>query len=312
MPNSSTPKVPRVEALNQSFGISCGDQREFFFENGPGGLLIARISNAQATAAIALQGAHLLEWTPQGEYPVIWLSRGAKFAPGKSIRGGVPICWPWFGAHETQPEFPAHGFARTAQWQVAAASSLDDGSTQLRFILSETDKHLWPCATPVEYRVTVGKQLQLELLTRNDSNETVRISQALHTYFSIDDINSIQVDGLDGCDYLDKVDDFARKQQVGPVQFSSEVDRIYLGAPGDCVIRDPGLGRNIRISKEGSSSTVVWNPWEEKSRQMEDMGAHGYKTMVCVESANAADDVVEIVPGGEHSLKVRYDVEPYE
>ncbi len=305
--------MSNIEKLNNTFTFAQGDQGELYFESGPGGLVVARISNAQACASVALQGAHLLEWTPQGQHPVIWLSKGARFAPGKSIRGGIPICWPWFGAHAGKADYPAHGFARTASWQVTAASMLDDGAVQLRLTLpeNETTQALWPHATPVEYTITVGRQLQLELVTRNNGDNDVTISQALHTYFAVDDIHTAYVEGLDGCDYLDKVEGFVRKQQQGSIEFEGEVDRVYLDAPGDCLIRDPGLKRNIRIRKQGSASTVVWNPWDEKSTQMGDMGQQGYRTMLCVESANAADDAVTIAPGGEHCLRVRYDVEPY-
>ena len=301
-----------IEKLNHTFGITRGGQGELVFASGPGGLVIARISNAQASATVALQGAHLLEWTPRGQRPVIWLSKDATFAPGKSIRGGIPICWPWFGAHASEADYPAHGFARTAPWQVTAASTLDDGATQLRLALpeNETTRALWPHATPVEYTLTVGRQLQLALLTRNKGHRDVTLSQALHTYFMVDDVHSACVTGLDGYNYLDKVQNFARQQQQGTIHFNAEVDRVYLDAPGDCLIHDPGLKRCIRIRKQGSASTVVWNPWQEKSQQMGDMGEQGYQTMLCVESANAADDAVTIAPGGEHCLRVRYDVEP--
>ena len=306
-------EMVRLEAMNQQFALGSDEMPTLCFEEGPGGLVIARINNAQATAAIALQGAHLLEWTPQGSYPVIWLSQAAKFAKGKSIRGGIPICWPWFGAHPSEEGFPAHGFARTADWTVVASAELEDGSTQIRLALPKVDQPeaLWPEETAVEYVLTIGRTLEMALVTRNGSDHAVTISQALHTYFAVSDIRDIAIDGLDGCDYLDKVEDFARKQQSGDVTFSSEVDRIYLEAAGDCLIKDAGLKRSIRISKTGSASTVVWNPWDEKSRQMGDMGREGYRGMVCVESANAAEDAVTIAPNGEHCLKVRYDVEPF-
>ncbi len=308
MPNNAL-----VEQLNDAFAINNGDVSQLAFESGPGGLVIARVTNADATAAIALQGAQVLEWTPTGMYPVIWLSKGAKFAKGKSVRGGVPICWPWFGAHAEHSDYPAHGFARTSQWMVSAATCLDDGAIKLTFVLPEAEMNstYWPHKMAVEYTVTIGKQLLMQLTTRNEGSEAVTISQALHTYFAVEDVNNVHVGGLSDCDYLDKVEGFARKHQEGPIHFSHEVDRIYLNAPQECVIRDPGLERDICITTEGSASTVVWNPWEEKSDQMGDMGIHGYKTMVCIESANASEDAVTIAPASEHSLKVRYDVKPY-
>lgn len=294
--------------LNDSFGI----RDQVIFREGAGGLTMIEVHNPQASATLALQGAHLLTWAPKGQPPVIWLSTDARFAPGKSIRGGVPICWPWFGAHESEKGFPAHGYARTVEWQVVAAEALASGATRLRFRLesNEATATLWPHDTPCEYQVTIGTALELELLTRNQSSAPVTIGQALHTYFAISDINSVKVEGLDGCPYLDKVDGFKRKQQSGAVTFSGETDRIYLDSTADCIIDDPQLERRIRINKRNSASTVVWNPWIEKAGQMGDLGERSYLGMVCVESANAADDVVTIPAGGEQLLYVRYDVEP--
>lgn len=281
------------------------------FEAGPSGLILARIDNHHASAAIALQGCHLISWTPINSEPVIWLSHAASLAPGKSIRGGIPICWPWFGAHPDDDGFPAHGFARTALWQVQETYAMDDGATRISMILPQQQMpaHMWPNATNLECLITVGETLELELNTVNRSEENITLSEALHTYFAVSDVRNISIDGLDGGRYLDKVDNFKPKQQQGPATFSSEVDRIYLDSRDDCLIRDPGLGRRIRISKQGSDSTVVWNPWADKAARMGDLGKDGYLRMVCVESANAADNVVSLTPGAQHRLWVRYSVE---
>ncbi len=296
-----------IENLNARFAIS----NQLAFESDPDGLTIANINNTQASASIALQGGHLMRWTPKRAEPVIWLSPAAKLIPGKSIRGGVPICWPWFGAHASQADFPAHGFARTTLWQVVESSTLADGATQLTLELepSNMPKQQWPHATTVQCIITVGNTLQMELVTCNCSEDEITISEALHTYFAVSDVRNISIDGLDGCHYLDKVDDFKQKQQAGPITFSSEVDRVYVDTKADCIIRDPGLSRQIHISKAGSNSTVVWNPWIEKSEQMGNLGDNGYLNMVCVESANAAKNIVTLPAGAEHHLKVCYSVE---
>jgi glucose-6-phosphate 1-epimerase len=294
-------------ALNARFAIP----GQLGFKDGPGGLVVAEVTNAEASATIALQGAHVMGWAPRGERPVIWLSRAAKFAPGKSIRGGVPVCWPWFGPHATDPKLPGHGYARTVAWEPVAAEASAPGTTRITLRLTETaaTRAQWPHATPVECAITVGRALEIELATRNAGPAPVTIGQALHTYFEVGDVRRIAIDGLDGCPYLDKVDG-ARKRQHGPVTIGAEVDRIYLEAPGECLIDDPVLGRRIRIAKRGSRSTVVWNPWLEKAAKMGDFGEHGEFGMVCVESANAADDVVTVAPGASHRLWVRYSVEP--
>lgn len=299
--------MTEIENLNNCFAIA--DQ--LTFSTDPGGLIIAHIDNPHASATLALQGGHLMTWTPKDAKPVVWLSPAAKLAPGKSIRGGVPICWPWFGAHATDASFPAHGFSRTSLWQMLESTTLADGATQLTLELDPASmpKQQWPDSTTVQCIITIGNTLQMELVTQNNGAEEISLSEALHTYFAVSDVREISIDGLDGCSYLDKVEDFAQKQQSGPITFSSEVDRVYLDTQADCIIRDPGMSRLIHISKAGSDSTVVWNPWIEKSEQMGDLGDDGYLNMVCVESANAAQNTITLPAGEEHRLKVCYSVE---
>jgi len=296
-----------VTDLNNRFGIGT----QLIFESTPTGQAIATINNEQGSASIALQGGHLLSWVPAGAAPVIWLSPVARFAPGRSIRGGVPICWPWFGAHSEHPDFPAHGFARTADWDVIDSTSLPDGATKITFELNPANipAQQWPYSSSVRYRVTVGNILTMELITRNTGQSEITICEALHTYFAVSDVGNITIDGLDGIHYLDKVDNMQKKQQAGAITFSSEVDRIYVDTKADCIIRDPALSRQIRIRKTGSHSTVVWNPWIEKSMQMGDMGDNGHRQMVCVESANAAKNSITLRAGDEHRLTVSYNIE---
>ncbi|OOZ40464.1 D-hexose-6-phosphate mutarotase [Solemya pervernicosa gill symbiont] len=279
--------------------------------NGKGDLPVVDITAVGATASVALQGAHLLSWIPEGGAEVIWVSEDAKFAPGKSVRGGVPICWPWFGPHTLELSYPAHGFARTIDWELSGSALLESGEVELtlRPMLNSQAKSQWPHATELEYRIAVGKQLRFALTTRNEGSDAFTIGQALHTYFAVGDASQISIGGLDGCPYLDKVDGFERKQQSGDVSISEETDRIYLESSIDCTIDDPALQRRIRINKSGSNSTIVWNPWIETAEKMGDLGENGYLKMVCVESANAADDVVTIDPGGEHTLQIVYSVE---
>ena len=296
-----------VTGLNSKFGIG----QQLIFETAANGQIIAVINNDQASASIALQGSHLMTWVPTEFEPVIWLSPAAKLAPGKSIRGGAPICWPWFGIHATHPDFPAHGFARTTDWNVINSASLPDDTTQitLEFTPTNIPTQQWLHPTSVRCQITIGKTLTMELITHNCSEYEITISEALHTYFAVSDVRNIAIEGLDSCHYLDKVDGMQAKQQRGNVTFASEVDRVYIDTEADCIIRDPGCSRQIRINKTGSHSTVVWNPWIEKSTQMGDMGENGYLKMVCVESANAANNLVVIPAGKEHRLTVNYSVE---
>lgn len=295
-----------ISELNTRFGIP--DQVRF--ELGPGGLPVVEVRNRQARASIALQGAQVLRWAPVGAEPVIWLSPDAKFAPGKSVRGGVPVCWPWFGPHPSETSYPGHGYARTVGWQPTSVAADAAGTTRLEFQLMETEatRAQWPHRTPVSLAVQVGSSLEFELVTRNEGDAPVVIGDALHTYFQVGDVRRIEILGLESCPYLDKVGG-GRQVQHGPVRIEAETDRIYLESSADCLIVDPVLQRRIRIEKRGSRSSVVWNPWIEKSAKMGDFGPDGYLRMVCVESTNAADDVVRIAPGGEHRLWVRYSLE---
>lgn len=297
-----------VTTLNQKFAIP--GQLEFTEDES--GLIIARIANKQALSTISLQGAHVMTFEPTGEKPVIWLSPAAKLARGKSIRGGVPICWPWFGAHATDSTFPGHGFARTVPWQVVASEALSNGSTRITFELPQSSipAAQWPHACRVRNIVTVGKEMIVELVTENTGQAMFEIGEALHTYFAISDVDKIRITGLEGCAYLDKVGDCQRRTQAGAITITAEVDRIYLDTDSDCLIDDSGHKRSIRIAKRGSRSTVVWNPWIEKAAKMGDFGSDtGYRCMVCVESANAAENVVKVAAGAAHSLHVTYSIE---
>ena len=299
-----------IDQLNNEFSLEVGNNY-LHFKTGEGGIPVVEIHNQHSSALVSLQGAHLLSWIPKGEEDVIWLSKDAKFAAGKSVRGGIPICWPWFGAHASNENFPAHGFARTVNWQVLTTEALEDGTTRINFSTQpQTDnEQMWPFDTSVQYQVTIGKKLEMELITRNNGYEPITIGEALHTYFNVADVSKVRLHGLDETVYLDKLDDFKRKHQHGPVTIEEEVDRVYLDNVGECVIEDMMLKRNIVIIKCSSNTTVVWNPWQATADKMGDLGDNGYKRMLCVESANAADNVVTIPPGKSHHLWVQYSVQ---
>lgn len=297
-----------LDVLNRDFAI----KDKLHFKEISGGLLVAEVTTLHGKATIALQGAHLMTFQPTGQEPVIWLSEFAKFGRGKSIRGGVPVCWPWFGPHATDSKLPGHGYARTVDWRLIQVQSLSDDRIRLEFELEESEatRTQWPHRSPVRNIITVGRALEVELATTNAGSEAFTLGDALHTYFTVGDVRRVTIHGLEGCDYLDKVDQGTRKQQVGAVTIGQEVDRIYLNTPSVCEIRDPALQRRIKISSSGSHSTVVWNPWIEKATKMGDFGTDGHLGMLCVETANAAEDVVQLAPGQVHRLVARYEVEP--
>jgi D-hexose-6-phosphate mutarotase len=276
------------------------------------GLPAAEVENDLASASVSLQGGHVLTWRPKPEAEaVVWLSPLAKFARGKSIRGGVPICWPWFGPHETNPELPAHGFARTVPWELTAVEALSDGSTALDLTLVQDEKTRaqWSYPSRLSIRVVVGRHLGVSLTTTNLGDRAFEIGEALHTYLGVGDIGAARILGLDGGEYVDKVGETVRRRQRGPVTFAGETDRVYVDTEADCVVEDPRLGRRIRVAKSGSRSTVVWNPWVAKADRMGDFGPDGWRRMVCVESANALENTVTVPAGKSHTLSVQYRVE---
>lgn len=302
--------MDEVQQLNSQFGIA----GQLNFRADKSGLILAEISNTYATASLCLQGAHLMTWQPRKQAaPVLWLSRDARLAPGKSIRGGAPVCWPWFGAHASNPDFPAHGFARTSSWKVIESGIEPNGATRLTLRLEESARarEWWPHDATLELTVIAGEILRMELSTINTGNRDLTVSEALHTYFQISDIGSVRINGLGGCAYWNKVGGSSLEKQEGLIQFSGETDRVYIHTAAECSIEDEGLGRRIRIAKSGSLSTVVWSPWVEKAARMGDLGQpDGWREMVCVESANALENAVSIAPGVKHTLIVEYCVEP--
>ncbi|QSA98679.1 D-hexose-6-phosphate mutarotase [Methylococcus sp. EFPC2] len=296
-----------LAGLNKHFGIS----DELSFRKGPGGLIFAEIDNVHARATLALRGAQILGWNPKGQQAVIWLSPEAQFEAEQAIRGGIPICWPWFGNHAGRADFPAHGYARTAPWEILETARLENGDTQLKLkLLNDHASHeLWPHQTPLEVRVSIGEALSIEVVTLNLGPVPVTIEQALHAYFAVGDVRKVRLLGLGDRSYIDKLDQDRFKTQAGDLTFTGEVDRVYLDAGGDCLLEDPVLRRRIRIAKRGSHATVVWNPWEAKAAQLGDFPANGHLEMLCIESANTERDSVTLGLHEEHRLSVRYTVE---
>ena len=282
------------------------------WEASPGGLVRAVISTPAADADLYLQGAHVTHWTPRGQRPVLFVSPNSLFAPGKAIRGGVPIIFPWFGGRGDGKPGPAHGFARSMEWAIEGARLRDDERMEITLALAPNDatRDLGYAAFHLRFRVTVGAELEMELETRNDAKEPLAYEEALHTYFAIADIQQASVSGLEGTTYIDKTDGFKRKQQGNePVRIAKETDQVHVSTQATCVVHDPLWNRRIMVEKSGSGSTVVWNPWSDKTKGMSDMTPGAWKEMICVETANAADNAVHLAPGASHKLTASIRVE---
>lgn len=261
------------------------------------------VSNAQAQARVSLYGAQVLGFKPNGGHDLLWLSPAARYQQGSSIRGGIPLCWPWFGPHPDDSNQTSHGFARHQLWQLDAVCG-DAQTTHLDFSLASSPLTLtlWPQPFELTLRVSVGKSLSLALHTRNTGDGVMEISAALHSYFAVSDIGNISIEGLDGVLFRDAVNDDRVCKQCGPIRFHGELDRVYHDTRVDVLIADPGLQRRIRVSKTGSESTVVWNPWVDKAERLGDIPSEGYRHMVCVETANADHNRIALRPGESHQL----------
>jgi len=285
---------------------------ELYFVEIEHGFTYIEINNARAHATISTYSGQVLSYRPKNrKSDLLFVSDKAWYEDGKAIKGGIPVCWPWFGPDPDGQGGPAHGFVRNRQWEVNASESLADGSTKVELGLTDSGetRRIWPHPFKLGIEITVGDSLKVVLVTRNTGDESVTISQALHTYFQVGDSSKVKVLGLDGTEYLDKMDGSAWKTQAGPVSIDGEVDRIYTGVSGELTIDDESLGRRIRINSRGCSTAVVWNPWIETAASMADLGDDDYRKMLCVESANAGPESIEIAAGGEYRLEAEYTIE---
>lgn len=280
-----------------------------------GELTLLRVDNAHAHALIALQGAQVLEFQAHQQRPLLWLSESAEFRRGQSVRGGVPVCWPWFGALDRNPvdvqamtrgeDLPAHGFVRNATWTLEAVTEHAERTTvMLKYATVATIQPEWPHNATLRLAIGVGKTLSLELSTRNEQHEPLAITQALHTYLPVSDIRAVEIRGLDTARYIDTLDDWQPHSQHGAVAFSGETDRIYLDTPARIELFDRNWQRTLVLHTRNSNSAVVWNPWIDKAKRLSQFGDEDWQRMLCIETANVLDDRVLLKPGAEHVLEV--------
>jgi glucose-6-phosphate 1-epimerase len=271
------------------------------FANGSGGLPKINLTTGRSTAEIYLHGAHITGFQKNGEPPLLFLSRLSQFAAGKAIRGGVPVCFPWFGQREGDV---IHGFARITEWNLIETAATPDGGVTVRFRLPSTAANAtWP-AYRAEFVVAVTDQLAMELIATNESaDRNFDFENCLHTYFAVGDIRDVSIAGLKGAHYLDKTDKNARKlESADAIRITAETNRVYPDTPGTVEIRDAKFRRTIRVGKSGSAATVVWNPWT--TQLMPDFDPAEHRQMVCVESGNVGQNKLSLAPGKTAGLKV--------
>lgn len=281
-----------------------------------------RIRHGQAELLVAQQGAHILSYQLAGQPPLIWLNDEAVFKTGKSIRAGVPVCWPWFGnfarnpqsvqAMRTSNEAPsAHGFVRAMDWELGGIEA-EGESLKVEFLLPYPEGGFpgWPHQVDLTLSIRLDEQLHIQLTSHNRGSETVSISQALHSYFAVSDVREVHVEGVDGLNYIETLDNWKTVTQTGDLHFSGETDRIYLDAPPQLSIVDPAWERRIVLTSTGSRTAVIWNPWIDRAAAFSDMADDGWQRMLCIETANVMGDVVNLKPGASHTLGVSVGSKP--
>lgn len=297
-----------VNELNGQFGL---DGVLHFEEHGE--LTRARVTLRSCEATIYLQGAHVTAWQPTGARPVLFLSECSALTPGKAIRGGIPICFPWFGGRSDGGPGPSHGFARISPWDLAFAALMPDPASapdegdrlQLTFVLgpNELSRSLGFDAFRAVCEVTFGRELTLRLTIANAGTAPLRFEEALHSYFAVGDVRQASIDGLEGAEYLDKRDGGKANHALdGPLRLSGFSDRVFPANGRSLAIHDESLNRTISIEKRNSATTVVWNPWPEGSAALGDLAPDDWPRFLCVEAANTAADAILLESGAAHTM----------
>ena len=286
-----------IDDLDDNFGI---EAEVGFYEEDD--FIYAMVSNKHADATICLYGAHITSYKPARNVEVLWMSPDSMFQFGKAIRGGIPVCFPWFGPHETNESLPQHGFARIMNWEVTKTETLAGGANQITLQLCASDetRKYWDFDFCAEMIFTVGAKLSVTLKVTNPSDKAIKYTSALHSYFSLSGIENITIEGLRDTRYQNQLDggDYIQKEEL--LSISEEITRHYYDTKANCVINDSIFNRSIKVEKEGSSNSTVWNPGEETCKQMGDLPDWAYETFVCLETVNKINDGIHLEAGESH------------
>ena len=296
----------QVEALNRRFGIPGVAE----VVPGNGGLPKIRVTAEASSAEIYLYGSQVTSWQPRGTEEVIFVSEQSEWEDGRAIRGGVPICFPWFRAKADNPQAPKHGFVRTRVWRLDSIRAGADGAVSL-VCSTESDastREWWPYEFRLVHRVTVGSNLGMELTVRNTGATALRFEEALHTYFRVGAVQGVRVRGLDQVAYLDNTDANRKVIQSGDVVIAKATDNAYLDTATAPELVDGALGRVVRTDKENSATTVVWNPWQQGAAALSDFGNDEWQRMTCVEASNILESAISLDPGEDHTMRATLSV----
>ena len=294
-----------AEELNRRFGIPevakvC---------EGNGGLARVCISSSQGEGEIYLHGAQVTSWKPRGNDEVLFLSSKSRWLEGQAIRGGIPICFPWFRAKSDDPKAPAHGFVRTKSWQLESIVANDSGvCVSMSTESNGQTRRWWPASFRLVHRVVFGSELTLELSCTNTGATSLRFEEALHTYNRVSDVANVRLQGLDAVQFLDNTDSNKVKVQQGEVTISSTTDKAFIKSRHDAALVDPQLLRQVRLKKTNSLTTVVWSPWREGAGRLADLGDGEWTQFLCVEACNILDASVALAPGETHKMTAALSV----
>ena len=273
-----------------------------------------RVRRGDAELLVAQQGAQVLSYQVGEQPPLIWLSEQASYQRRQSVRGGVPICWPWFGdlgrnpqalqaQHAKPSEAPFHGGVRGLDWQLLGIDS-EGEAVHLQFVYDTRQHPLpdWPHAAELRLDIRLDERLHLDLTSHNLGDAPLALSQALHSYFAVSDIAAVTVHGLDGSRYIETLADWQERRQQGELRFAGETDRLYLDVPERLRLHDAGWRRDLHLQTRGSRSAILWNPWIDKARRLSSFADDAWQRMLCIETANVWDDCVQLAPGARHTL----------
>jgi glucose-6-phosphate 1-epimerase len=288
-----------IAELDRRFGIPGAAK----VSAGNGGMPRVQITSSTGEGEIYLHGAQVTSWKPAGTDEVLFLSSKSRWEEGQAVRGGIPICFPWFRGKADDPKAPAHGFVRTTAWQLDAIVESGNGLTVTMFTdTNERTQRWWPGQFRLVHRVTFGSELSLELECSNTGTKPLRFEEALHTYNRVADVHDVRLQGLDGVRFLDNIDSNKEKAQSGDFAAVSQTDNAYMNTQGAVDLLDPKMRRRIRLKKTNSLTTVVWNPWSEAAQAMRDMGDGEWTQFLCAEASNILSSAIDLGPERTHAM----------
>ena len=296
-----------IEDLEDKFSI----EGEVGFAELENDLAFITISNKYADADICLYGAHVTHFKPHRTMDILWMSPESNFQEGSPIRGGIPICFPWFGPHKTDSEKPMHGFARLMYWDVLEITTQKTGETLVRLQLcsSEKTKVYWNQEFCAEITIIIGKKLSTTLKITNTSTEAFEYSAALHSYFNLSSLENISIEGLQNTKFHDQLEQNDSIQESPVLEILKAETRHYYDTEATCTINDSIYRRRISVAKAGSKITTIWNPGEETCIAIDDMPDDAFYTFVCVEAVNAFNHTINLAPGEVHKTSTIIGIE---